>query len=135
MAMSIAAVMDGLGVRLATIPTLRVYDYPADSVSAPAAIVRFPEPVAYDLTAGRGTDRATFPVTVLVGKVSDRAARDALALYLNGTGARSIKAAVEGDKTLGGAAQSTRVIEASVANFRVGDADYLGATFDIDVIA
>lgn len=135
--MSITDVMDGLGGRLATItnPPVRVYDFPADAVAVPAAVVLFPETLTYDDTMARGADRATFQVLVLVGKVSDRAARDALALYMAGTGARSIKTVIEADKTLGGAAQTTRVTQAIVETFTVGGADYLGCRFTIDVVA
>jgi hypothetical protein len=132
--MSVGAVMDGIGARLATISGLHVYDYPADAVAVPAAVIRFPE-LTYDATMARGADRATFPVSVLVSKVSDRAARDALSLYLNGTGARSIKTVIEADRTLGGAAQSTRVTDVVVEAFTVGGVELLGATFNIDVVA
>lgn len=134
MSLSVGAVMDGLGVRLASISGLRTYDYPADAVAVPAAVVLFPE-LSYDDTMARGADRATFQVLVLVGKASDRSARDALALYLNGTGAKSIKTVIEADRTLGGSAQTTRVTEARVETFTVGGADYLGARFTVEVVA
>lgn len=135
--MSITDVMDGLGGRLATItsPPLRVYDFPADAITVPAGIVLFPETLIYDDTMARGADRATFQLLILVGKVSDRAARDELALYMAGAGARSIKETVEEDKTLGGAAQTTRVTQATVETFTVGGADYLGCRFTLDVVA
>ena len=129
------AVMDGLGVRLATITGLRVYDYQADNVSPPAAVVALPQSLDYDHTMARGTDRATFPVHVLVGKVSDRASRDALAAYLAASGAKSIKAAIEADKTLAGAAATTRVMSAAVSVMTVAAVEHLAATFQIDVIA
>jgi hypothetical protein len=135
MAMSIAAVMDGLGVRLSTISGLRTYDYPADAVAVPAAVVLFPETLTYDDTMARGADRASFQVIVLVGKVSDRSARDSLALYMNGTGDKSVKTVVEADRTLGAAADTARVTEATVETFAVGAVEYLGARFNIDVVA
>ena len=133
--MSIGACMDGLGARLSTIADLRIYDHPADAVAVPAAVVLFPETLTYDATMARGADRADFQVIVLVGKVSDRVARDKLALYLNGTGARSVKTVVEADRTLGGAADTARVATGTVETFTVGGADYLGARFTVDVIA
>lgn len=135
MAISAAAVQDGLGARLGTIAGLRVSDYLADSIAPPAAVVAVEE-LIYDVTMGRGTDSGRFLVHVLVGRANDRAARDALDPYLNGSGAKSVKAAVEGGGgDLGGAADSVRVESATVSVMTVGAVDYLAATFTVDVIA
>ena len=135
MALDLNAVMDALGVRLATISGLRVADYPSDSANPPQAIVGLPEtPLEYDAVMGRGADRVVLPVMVLVGKVSDRTARDALSAYLSGTGASSVKAAVEGTTgDLGGAAQTVRVMTARVDVVTIQAVDYLGATFEVEV--
>jgi hypothetical protein len=135
MSMSVEAVMTGLVARLSTISGLRVFDSPPDSLTVPAAIVGFPDPLVYDSTMARGSDQATFPIHVLVGAVSDRASGDALVLYMNGTGASSVKVAIEGDVTLGGAAQSTRVTDVKAQTMAVGAIEYLAASFSIDVIA
>jgi hypothetical protein len=133
--MNVGSVMDGLGVRLATITGLRVTDFNADSVSVPAAVCSLPDVVTYDSTFARGCDEATFPVHVLVGKVSDRAARDALVLYMNGTGGSSVKTAIEADISLGGAAQTTRVTEVKPSTMTVGGVEYMAATFSVEVYA
>jgi hypothetical protein len=133
--LNVGSVMDGLGVRLGTIANLNLYDYIPDSISVPAAVVGLPDPLVYDSTMARGSDQATFPVHLLVGKVSDRASRDALVLYMNGTGASSVKVAIEADVTLGGAAQSTRVTDVKAQTMAVGAIEYLAASFSIDVIA
>jgi len=135
MALDLNAVMDAIGTRLSTVAGLRVADYAAQSVNPPQAIVSLPtEPVEYDAAMGRGADRVVIPITVLVGAVSDRASRDAIAAYVSGTGALSVKAAVEGtDATMGGAAQTVRVMTARVDIVTIGAVDYLGATFDVEV--
>lgn len=133
--MDVNAVMDGLGVRLATISGLRVLDYPAENVPVPCAVVSFPGRVEYDSTMARGADEATFEVHVLVGRVEARTARDKLAAYMAGSGSSSVKAAIEGDVTLAGAADSLRVTEASPVSFQMGGQDLLAATFQIHVIA
>lgn len=134
MALDLNAVMDAIGARLVGVTGLRVYDYAADAASPPAAIVALPEEVEYDVVAGRGADRVLIPVTVLVGRVSDRAARDQLARYVSGEGAESVKAAVEGgDPPLGGAAQTVRVAMARIDVVTLGAVDYLGASFDVEV--
>ncbi|MGH7426554.1 MAG: hypothetical protein ACREJP_10380, partial [Candidatus Methylomirabilales bacterium] len=89
--LNLNTVMDGLGIRLATITGLRVFDFAAEAVSPPAAIVGMPTEVDFDFTKGRGSDRVVIPITVLVGRVSDRAARDDLSAYVAGTGTKSIK--------------------------------------------
>ena len=133
--MDVPEVMSGLGNQLRTISGLRVRDYPSDSTNPPEAIVSFPENIEYDTVMARGADRLVFPVTVLVGRVSDRTARTRLGDYLSGEGDRSVKAAIEADKTLGGAADTTRVMEADTAIWTMGGSDLLAATFTIEVIA
>ena len=136
MSMNISTVMDGLGARLATITGLRVYDFPPDKIETPAGIVTFPEPLTYDSTMARGCDDADFVVWAIVSKVSDRNARDQLAAYMNGTGSKSIKAAIEADVSLGGAAQSCRVSEATVSTISFNGTDsYIGARFLVNVVA
>lgn len=134
MALDLNAVMDAIGARLLGVTGLRVYDYAADAAAPPAAIVALPETVEYDTVAGRGADRVVIPVTVLVGKVSDRAARDQLAQYVSGTGASSIKTAIEsGGSDLGAVAHTVRVTQARVDVVTIQAIDYLGASFDVEV--
>lgn len=119
--------MDGIGTRLATISGLRVYDYEADTIATPAAVVGLPESFSYDSTYQRGADRAVFPASVIVGKVSDRASRDALGAYLV-----SVKNALDG--TLGGAADTARVMGARFDRVTYNGIDYLAVTFTVEVI-
>lgn len=136
MALDLGAVMDAIGTRLVGVTGLRVYDYAPDVANPPAAVVALPDEVEYDLTGGRAADRALIPVTVLVGRVSDRAARDQLAAYVSGTGAQSIKTAIEGgtDSNLGGVAHTVRVGSARIEMVTVGGIEYLGASFDVEVL-
>jgi len=133
-ALDLNAVMDAIGARLVGVTGLRVYDYATDAASPPAAIVSLPEVVEYDAVMGRGADRVVIPVTVLVGKVSDRTARDQLAQYVSGTGSSSVKGAIEGtDASLGGAAQTVRVTGARINVVTIQAVDYLGASFEVEV--
>lgn len=134
MALDLNAVMDAIGTRLATVTGLRVYDYAADAAAPPAAIVSLPQTVEYDTVSGRGADRVVVPVLVLVGKVSDRAARDQIAQYVSGTGSLSIKTAIEGNGSdLGAVAHTVRVTEARVDVVTIQGIDYVGASFDCEV--
>lgn len=131
--MNVGAVMDALADALREIESVRVFEYPPDSVSAPAAIVSYPDPWVFDAAMGRGADSATFPVHVVVGRVSDRASRDALTPYMAGDGARSVKLALETDPTLGAAVDWCRVGEVSVGRIDVGGVMYVAATFQVAV--
>lgn len=133
MALDLPATLDALGVRLGTIAGLRVYDYPPDAVAAPAAVVGYPDEITYDVTMARGTDSTTITVTVLVTSGSDRATRDALAPYQSGTGAASIKAAIDGP--LGGVVKDARVTSSVTRGIQVGGIDYDAAIFDVEVFA
>jgi hypothetical protein len=124
------SVMDQIGIRLLTLSGLRVFDYAADSIVVPAAIVSLPT-ITYDVTKARGVDKAVFPVHVLVSKISDRAGRDKLSAYATGTGSSSVKAAVDG--TLGGTVQAARVTGSEMTMMTVAGQDYLAATFQIEV--
>lgn len=128
MAINVNTVMDAIGTALSTISGLRVFDFVPDSAYPPFAFVDLPEAVTYDNTMTRGTDFAVFPVFVAVGKLSDRAARDALAAYLAGTGASSIKAAVD-------SAGLRRVASATVDVMTIAAQDFLSAVFQVEVTA
>ena len=132
----LAAIIDGLTDNLGTIDKLRVQPEILDTVPIPCAIVGPPTSVTYDEVMARGADHYTFTVRVLVARASERAAQRALFGYTAGTGAKSIKAAIESDKTLGGAADTVRVTSAgNLGVYGYGDADYLGAEFTVEVIA
>lgn len=133
MSLDMKSIMDALGVRLATIAGLRVSDYVPKTVAVPAAIVGYPEEVTYDETYGGGADSTVIPVTVLVGTVTDRVARDDLATYIARAGTKSIKAAVDGN--LGGAVHDARVAKVKVEAITFNGVEYLGATFRVEVWA
>lgn len=128
------AVMNGVGTRLATITGLNVIDYVPESLSPPSAVVRIPS-VEYDSTMARGCDDGTLTVEVYVSRADAESSRDELAAYMAGSGSKSIKAAIEGDVTLGGAADTVRVVSAVPDYMNVGEVAYLVAVFTINVVA
>lgn len=130
MALDLNPVMDAIGARLLTITGLRVFDYAAENIAVPAAIVALPT-ITYDVTKARGVDQAVFPVHVLVSRVSDRAGRDKLSAYAAGTGSSSVKQAVDG--TLGGIVHAARVRDTTISMMQVAGLDYLAATFNVEV--
>lgn len=133
---ALVAVRDGLATRLAAISGLRVYDTVPDSVAVPAAVVTIApgDFLDYDVTLSDGADNLHFSVLLLVSKASERAGQDQLDGYLAPTGASSVKAALEGDNTLGGVSQWVAVSSARNYGYRtVGDTEYLGCELAIDV--
>ena len=129
--MDLNDVMDEIGEELATIVGLRVYDFPSDHITPPAAIIAYPDQVTYDETYGRGMDRLSLPVVLLVGRASDRASRDNLAVYAGGSGTSSVKAVVEGGEYT--ACDTVRVTRAEFDVVRVAGVDYAAALFDLDI--
>lgn len=126
--MDLSAEMDAIGTALATISGLRVFDFPPKSAQPPFAVVDFPELITYDSTMSRGKDEATVPVMVAVANVSDRNARDQLAAYLAGSGASSVKAALD-------SSGRRRVASATIQQIQLAAGIYVGAVFDVHVTA
>lgn len=132
--MNLAEVMDELAQAIEAVPQLqgRTYAYPPDAITPPAAIVSYPDTIVFDEAYARGMDRMTMNVWVYEGKVSDRAVKDRLGAYCNGSGPSSIKAAIEAhDYTT---CDSVRVasIEFDTTAFIAG-VDHISAVFEVDV--
>lgn len=133
--MILADVMDEIATRLRTIPALagRTFAYPPGSVRPPAAVVSYPENYEYGYTGARGADRIRpLPVVIVVGKPTDRGARDALSDYVDGAGAKSVKAVLES-----GTYTALHVVTVERVEFdtiTIGQTDYLAAMFDLDIV-
>ena len=109
-------VRDALKTRLQTISGLRVYEIIPESITPPCAVVGQLD-FTFDIDNARGLDQANVDIYVIVQRFSERAGQDKLDGYLAGTGATSIKAAIEGDRTLGGTCQTLRVIGAESGTY------------------
>lgn len=133
---SVSAIRDGLSTALGAISGLRAYDTVPGQVSPPAAIVEPASPlIVFDSTMGRGSDELAFNVTVLVQYGTDRTSQDALDAYLAGSGASSVKAAIEADDTLGGIVSYARVASATdYGPMTFAGVDYLGVRFSVEVL-
>jgi hypothetical protein len=139
-ASTIAAIMTGIETRLETITGLRAKDTAPDTVDVPAgggyAFVGLPERVDYHRTMGNGRIDPVFTITVFVSASPTRIAQALLAGYMNPAGPTSIRAAVEVDKTLGGAVEDCAVMAArTIGRVDAGDLTYLGAEFTLQTIA
>lgn len=129
--MDLAKVMEEIGDQLDTIDGLRVYRWPPESISVPAVIVGYPDSITFDETYGRGMDRMALPVVLVVGKPSNRGARDKLGPYCDGSGDQSIKAVLESGTYT--SFDSIRVVSVEFDQIIVGTSNYVAAMFEVDI--
>ncbi len=132
----IGAMRDGIKARLATIAGLRAHDTIPGQINPPAALVKLVS-IEYDSAMARGLDEYEFAVRLYVAPNADAQSQDKLDGYLASSGAGSVKAAIEGDRTLGGAAETCRVLRVGEAPtlFEHGGVSYIGAEISIRVWA
>ena len=125
----------GLSTRLATISGLRASATIPDNPAPPVAVV-MPGRVNYDTAFGRGSDEYEFTIMLIVGRVADRSSLTNLDAYCASSGNTSLKAAVEGDRSLGGVALDCRVTAmTNQGSLAIGDVTYHTAEFAVTVIA
>jgi hypothetical protein len=135
--MTPSTVRTNLKTALQTITGMRVFDYVPDSTNVPTnnafAIVGQLN-MNYDFTLNRGFDSATCNIIVIVGRMSEKDGQARLDGLLASSGSTSIKAAVEADKTLGGAVQTLRVVSASPGTITSANIDYLSYQYSVELI-
>ena len=132
--MTPSSVRDGLKTRLQTIAAIRnYYDTIPDSINTPAAVVGQVE-VEFDASMVRGSDRGLVDVLLFASRMSERSGQDLLDGFLNSTGSTSVKTAIEADRTLGGAVNTTRVLRATPIATTIAGVEYLGYRYEIEVI-
>lgn len=133
---TVSELRTGIATNLATISGLRTSSTIPDQLNPPIAVV-VPTSIRYDLAFARtGGDEYEFVITAIVGRVDERTAQNRLDAYCSNSGASSIKAAVESDKTLGGKAFNCRVTDLrNYTQVTVGDATYLAAEFVVQVFS
>lgn len=132
--MKLGDVMDEVAERLRLAPSLvgRTFAYPPATVSPPAAIVSYPTDGKFDETYGRGVDHWTGVVVVVVGRPTERQSRDLLAKYIDGDGAESVKALLDGDGDYE-SCDSVTVTSWETDVYTIGGTDYLTAVFSLDI--
>lgn len=129
--MNLADCMDAIATQLDTITGLRTFAFPPDSLVPPAAVVSYPEDYTYDAAYGRGMDRLTLPVVIVLGKPTDRSVRDRLGAYVDGSGTRSVKQVVEAGTYT--AFDSVRVASVEFDVVAIGGQDFMAALFSLDI--
>jgi len=132
-----STVRTNLKTALQTITGMRVFDYVPDSTNIPtnnAFAIVGQLSMNYDFTLNRGFDSATCQVIVVVGRMSEKDGQSRLDGLIASSGSTSIKAAVEVDKTLGGAVQTLRVVSASPGTITSANIDYLSYQYSVELI-
>lgn len=131
---TIRDVLLGIETRLQTIDGLRVTEYVPGQVNPPQAFPGVPPIERYHQTMGRRLDIAP-TVTVLVSAAVDRVGQLLLADFADLEGPKSVAAAIEADRSLGGV-----VGDCSVTSFQplgleeVGVLGYYGGVWTLRVL-
>lgn len=119
---------------------MQALDYVPDDIDPPCI---FPESVevGFDKTFGRGTDEMTVKLRLLCARTDDRAGQHMIYGYMKGSGASSVKAAIEaasgvpGVAALAGACDSLHVKAISPTRWidHAGE-KYVGVDFTVYLI-
>lgn len=136
MAATIPDIMAALAVSLGTVEGLRALDYAPDNPAPPCAFPLVPAVPSYREAMRRGSYVLPFRIALLTGAQLDRVGQHRLALYASPTGAQSIRAALESDRTLGGLVDDL-VTDSFDPNGlqEVGAVGYYGGVFSVRITA
>lgn len=136
MAATLLDITAGLKGRLSAVG-LNANAVEPSSITPPAAWPFLRQPAAtYDQTFD-GSMTWFFSIYVLVGASSDQHAQTNLMPYLAPSGAKSVKAAIEADPSLGGLPDVYAVVTGveSVGGYELGGVRYTGAVLLCQVLA
>lgn len=132
MAVSITGLRNALATNLGTISGLRTAAEIPDNPSPPIAVVTM-DGIDYDQAFKQGLTIYNFTVLVIVGRAAEREAQRRLDTYSQTDG---IKSGVESDRSLGGLAYDTRVVNlTTIGSLQLNDQTYLVAEFAVAVYA
>ena len=135
MAGTASEIQSGLAANLARVRGLRVADHLPEQVSPPMAVIQI-QSVTYHRAMGGGLSEWLFVVSLIAGRMGDRAAQRTLDGWMSWDGAQSARSAIESDPTLAGAAQTLKVSDMlSIRPLSIGDAAYLICEFNVTVHA
>jgi hypothetical protein len=133
--LSITAIKTALAANVATISGLRTSAEIPDNPNPPQAVIQL-QSVNYDGAFKQGLTTYNFLVSVIVGRVDERNAQKNLDAYASSSGSKSIKLAIQSDKSLNGTAFDVRVTDmTNIGTVLLSDATYLAADFAVTVYA
>jgi len=130
---TITEISEALKNALTIVPGLRVVDYLPDQVNPPVAWVII-DSVDYHQAFGGGNPVHNYTITVVVGRVNERSAQKSLDDFLSYDSDRSIRNALELDRTLNGVIQALICTRGgNLQTITTGDAVYLSVDFTVTV--
>ena len=136
---SLKSLREGLAANLTTIAGYQVSAYELSSPTPPSIQVYVPGPIEYDTTMGRGSDEWTLGIRAVVALLTDKGAQKKLDLLMDSSGALSVKAKAEFDRTLGLGAEQAQAIVTECSGRLLfdfpGKPTMLGAEWTVKVIA
>ena len=126
---------DAIARALATVPGLRVADHLPEAVTPPMAVIQI-QSVTYHRAMQGGLSEWKYVISVIAGRMGDRAAQRTLDSWMSWDGPQSVRAAIEADRTLDGNC-STLIIEdmITIRPLAIGDAQYLTCEFNLSIHA
>ena len=130
---TVSQVASGLATRLATISGLRTSAYQPEQLNPPFAFPTL-NSINYHRAFAGGDVVMDWTVNVIVGRYVDRNAFALLDDFLSFSGAKSVRAAIEADKTLGGVCQTLVLPSgANITSLSSADAEFLQIQFQVTV--
>ena len=133
---TISQVKDGLKARINSVAGLRAFDYQPDQVNPPFAWPTLDTITYHQTGMNNGGVVMNFTITLVVNRAAERVAQDQLDQYMSWDGAKSLRAAIEADRTLGGVCDDLIVTNAeNLTNIDANDTLYLAVDFKVTVYA
>lgn len=130
----ITTIRNKIAENIGTVTGLRTSAELIDNPSPPIALVAL-DSVQYHDDFGNGI-QLSFSVTVVVGRSAERQMQRKLDAYISPTGAQSVKAGIESNRSLDGTVDDLVCTNVSnVGSITINDQTYLAAEFQITVYA
>lgn len=135
MAATVSQIATGLATRLGTISGLRTFTYQPEQLNPPFGYPQLNR-IEYHRAFSGGDVVMDWSVFVIAGRWTDRTAHALLDEYLSYSGTKSIRAAIEGDQTLGGVCQTLIVRSGlDISSLEAGGAEFLQIQLQVEVHA
>lgn len=132
---SVGATATAIATRLGTIPGLRTFAHDPMQYNPPVA---FPvlESVTYHEAFAGGDVVMEWTLMLVATRWNDRISYGTLDEWISYSGTQSVRAAIEGDRTLGGVVQTCVIgSSANISNMSQGEAEFLSVEFTLTVHA
>jgi len=132
--MNLASIMDEVAAVLAGVTGLRVHPQPVKALSPPAGVVGYPlgDGVTFHQTYREGeASIADLPVHLVCQNITDRAALDTVAAWINRESATSAVSVLEAHAWT--SCDCVTVVNAEFSSLTVGTVEYLDVVLHLDI--